>query len=281
MKEYELWLDESGDFKSHIEMVAGHFEKALYFLLKSASIECEDQEKYENSCIDYLRKAMKEDPLSRAFYMMYYVELLLECQKNSDELVETLYGALLKEKKLMDLFFGEFYTSGLQSDSTRPVNIRSGVVHELLGVPTRNYHPMEVVLWKFADFMDIRNSHKRAKVLRSRAIEIYHSQYGGKAYLGMNVTALAIRLAGLAIMMEETLRLSEGTEIPMEKLPELKDELKKLKKDLIGLDKKAPEKMAEYIEEVQDYVNNRIEDAGILDVSVANVARRLADRIAY
>ena len=94
------------------------------------------------------------------------------------------------------------------------------------------------------------------------------------------MTALVIRLAGLAIMMEETLRMSEGTEIPMAKLPELKDELKKLKKDLIGLDKKASEKMAEYIEEVQDYVN-RIEDAGILDVSVANVARRLADRIAY
>ncbi|MBR1854216.1 MAG: hypothetical protein IJ794_13920 [Lachnospiraceae bacterium] len=268
--EYEGELERNRQYRAHIEMIRGNYRDAFTWLLMAA--ECGgSEEDLPAACGAYLQKAQTEDPLSRAYYLMYYVELLQEAYSGGDtRLAQNMEEALTAQEEIWEEYFQE---GGLSSEIRSDVEGQEPEIHldlfkNLLGSPTRVYHPWEILLWKYGVYQYQTGCDlKEADGYLERAVEICDRD---KDYTMMDIIALAILLDQLAFRMEkgqksisecgaERLRRRAGKVLQTEGLPE---------------------KLFAYAQQVKDFID-RVKAKSSCGAEEAKEARKLAEKIAY
>ena len=175
-------------------MERGRCWDALDWLLRTQSLRIENGDVVAAS-VRYLELTSLEDPLSRAYYMMYYVEIMEKAANQRDTVIsDAMHQALLREKRM----FREFFNPVNREDAVRPDSGRSVRRFQDLfssgSALQRRYHPLEIVLWKYGSYLAITGSSlKSAAKHWRRAIDVCDEcpDY------------LALRLVAMAILLEE------------------------------------------------------------------------------
>jgi len=174
--EYAGELERNQQYRAHIEMEAGHYQEALQWLFSTQQLDREN-DLLEN-CVSYLDRALQEDMVSRTYYLMYYVEIMERAGSNGQEnFAALMHEALEVQKEIMEeLLLEGALDSDITSDNIRkePV-IYKDFLWKSLKVRPIEYHPLEIVLWKYGSYLAARGSVIRALTYWERAINICRS----------------------------------------------------------------------------------------------------------
>ncbi|MCR4640604.1 MAG: hypothetical protein K5697_01075 [Lachnospiraceae bacterium] len=261
--QYEGELERNRQYRAHVEMVQGNIRDAFHWLLLSA-----ETKEYPNddkaSCREYLEKAASEDPLSRAYYLMYYAELLYESQRRGEE---KLAGIMVEElcnngDLYRELLQGKEEESHITSDTGRRPNVHSNLLKDILHLSSRVYHPVEIICWKYAAYLCDIGKPEESKAFFERAIQVCDSE---PDYTMMRLTALAILLQQTALFGKNR----KGVD----------GFIMKLRKRVDGLRKEdgLPEKLKGYVSDIYDFLGQN----GQPTKEWFERAEKLSERIAY
>ena len=179
-------------YRARAEMEMGHTEKALQLLLESEQIQAEGKS-IKNVCIEYLDKTLQMDPESRAYNMVYYVELMESAMRHGDsDLAGQMQAAIEQQKSMRDEILTEtVLLTSLQSDVKSSPVIYEDILQKPLLLKRRKYHPLEIVCWKYASYLARTGAESRAQDYFEKAILICGSN---PDYAMLHMTGLAVRL---------------------------------------------------------------------------------------
>ena len=270
---YEGELERNQQYRAHVEMVQGNYSDALNWLLATKQLEINGNG-LKSACIVYLEMALDEDYLSRAFYLMYYIELMQEANEGgARELSEAMLQALEIQGKMRDEFLThDAYDTDIRSDSRSNPEIHRDILRSILDLGTGIYHPLEVIHWKYALFL--YQSGKGTKAFLEHftwALNVCKPQNPGQSYL-------LLKVESLAISMDMLVCLSESQKNKGEYRKELKSTL--VRAEEILKTERIPEKMREYTSDVLVAVKSIDVDQWMDDEQIIEM-RKLAKRIAF
>ena len=181
-------------YQARAEMENGDAEKALEILLESDSISLHELGA-EEACINYLDLTQEMDPDSRAYNMMYYVQIMEAAAKSGvPELAQGMQRALERQEGMRDELLTETaQLTGLQSDVRKAPAIYEDILQKTLVLKRRKYHPLELVCWKYGAYL-----------AQSGAAEGKAQEYFEKAILicGSNPDYAMLHIIGLAVRLE-------------------------------------------------------------------------------
>jgi hypothetical protein len=179
-------------YRARAEMEMGHTEKALQLLLESEQIQAEGKS-IKNVCIEYLDKTLQMDPESRAYNMVYYVELMESAMRHGEpDLAGQMQAAIEQQKSMRDEILTEtVLLTSLQSDVKSSPVIYEDILQKPLLLKRRKYHPLEIVCWKYASYLARTGAESRAQDYFEKAILICGSN---PDYAMLHMTGLAVRL---------------------------------------------------------------------------------------
>ena len=181
-------------YLARAEMENGSAEKALETLLASDHISLQDTST-EEACIRYLDLAEEMDPDSRAYNMMYYVEIMEAAVKTGlPELAQDMQRALERQKGMRDELLTEtVLLTNLKSDVRNTPVIHEDLLQRSLAFKRRKYHPLELILWKYGAYL-----------AQSGAADGKAQEYFDKAILicGSNPDYSKLHMIGLAVRLE-------------------------------------------------------------------------------
>ena len=245
LSEYHFMMERERNqqYRAFMEMTEGRCRDALNWLFATAEIYDEDKSELKEKCTRYLDYAEKENDLSREYFMLYYVCIMLTArQREEPELPDTMYEALLSQHSMYEeILSPESRRSGIRSDDPHYHRVYEDFLFNRLGIARRNYHPREDTLWRFASFVFISDiGRSKAFEYYDRAIEICDMERS--EYVGMQITAIAIASERLANAVKGGIGVSERTKYEKN----LVSRLGKLRKR-----KDLSPKMLEYISEVE------------------------------
>ena len=240
-------LERNLQYRAHVEMERGMCRDALNWLLMTQSL-CIMNEDITGASILYLKKAWLEDPLSRAYYMMYYVEIMEKAAVLGDrQLSDAMHQAILKEKRLFSEFFSLRSEGLIRSDTGRPVRqfrdlFSSGAEAQ------RRYHPLEIVLWKYGSYIAATGGSLKAAAKHwERAIHVCDE----------NPDYLALRLVGMAILLEQFSWMTSK-----DVANAIQSSLKVRASSVLKLGE-IPRRMGDFVREVLEFASGPLEpDAG-------------------
>lgn len=276
--EFEGELERNQQYRAHIEMEQGNYTQALKWLFRTRNLELETAEDIGPLGEIYLDEALAEDPLSRTYYLMYYVEIMSEAQRNGHtDIAEDMASALWKNEDMMAMITNNRASSDLHSDTgTRP-RIFLDITQTALSDKTVLYHPIEIVWWKYAVYLFLAGRRKEAAEFFGQA----QRKCSDDAYLSMQVTGLGIRLEELSLMMSYRLNASRDSslEINSDRSVQGKtDALRGACGKLAGTN--LPEKVRDYVDMVRAF-GETTKEAGIYDQAMADRAMNLSKYIGY
>lgn len=291
LSQYEYFgeLERNQQYRAHVEMEHGDYRRALQWLLKTRNIDLAEGEDIIPWCMCYLDEAMNEDPLSRTYYIMYYVEIMYEAARGgnagSADFAAAMYDAVLRSKRIYRQFFSDEVLAEAdsggktqQTSSTGSINLLGSAIQGKLQL----YHPIEIVWWKWGAYQYLsRNGMKSGMKIMTSAVRRCQNGNNGSRYLVMQVTALAILLEQISLQVHHRLSMDSDGYIPADHAGEIKQTIKALEKSISGILKvPAPEHMKEYIEKVQNF-SSRAVKMKEYNVEIAEEADRLSRIIAY
>lgn len=270
---------------AHVEMVKGNIKEAISYLLHSAGIERDcinEAEEYTNKKIyvAYLEKATREDPLSRAYYFMYYVEIMLTAYnvgKDERKISKIMYDAITAQKKIRDILLSQEDRIGYHMSA----DVHTNIIANIWGDEQNTYHPVEIILWKYAMYLIIAN--KNTEEINSyfeRATMICESNHD---YIMMQIISLAIYLDWICYINEynDSQRKKNKTISKIEFIiTEIKGQIELYNNEIQEDDKKLIE-MDKYVEEIKDFVNVIKRNGGVLSNEMEEQAKKLSGRIAF
>ena len=270
---YEGELERTQQYRAHIEMVQGNFREALRWLLSTKNLKCDEGE-IENSCVDYLDAAIDEDYLSRSYYLMYYIELMLEAVKGGDvELSDSMFAALDLQKQIKEEFLvRDSFETDIRSDVHSNPEIHKDILSYVFGYKPGVYHPVEIIHWKYALYC--HKTKRGDKIVKDQFIWALDSccpQKGGEDYMVMRITSLAIYLDMLVCLSENTddIRL-------------YKNQIRQLEKTLDSIldTEEVPIKMVEYASKIRE-LTSRLEKDKFMDPDQMSCACELSGFMAW
>ena len=198
--EYSGELERNQQYRAHVEMEAGHYREALEWLFRTQNLDL-DADILEN-CVDYLHAAVSEDTVSRMYYLMYYVEIMAAAQQAGEtELAEKMQRGLEQQREIMEEFLVEgALNTDLRSDRGNKPKIFENFLWESLRVIPREYHPLEIVQWKYGSYLAADGKTAGAVSCWERAIEICGSN---PDYTVMKVIRIAIQMEMIGFFLRK------------------------------------------------------------------------------
>ena len=189
---YEGELERNQQYRSHIEMEQGEYQKAFTWLLRSALID-ENENSLKDNCRIFLERAWIEDKLSRCYYLMYYCEIMAEAMLHDyKELADSMYEAILKHKNIWGMLKGISKQNRIRlereeyNEEREHSNILEGLfMHDIAPF----YHPMEIVYWKLGTYQSEKNNHIAAEEWYGKALDICKKS---PDYLVLHIVELGI-----------------------------------------------------------------------------------------
>ena len=175
---YEGELERHRQYRSHIELEKGNYEKALWWLIKAKNYYIG---KVDRETIDEFLKMINESEgvMSCQYYLMYYLLIMSEAARNKCELAQIMSKALNSNEELK-------LKTGLLTKGQRNIINDLKDDYEIKD----EYHPMEVVYWKMASFLSLqKNKEDSAKYYFRKACELCFRRDN---YLTMKITGLGI-----------------------------------------------------------------------------------------
>ena len=138
-------LERHRQYRSHIELEAGHYEDALRWLILAKEIQPESLEVDAIHC--FLDTVADTEPtISCWYYLMYYSLIMAEAKRTGNSLADTMFEALQKSRKLLR-------SCDIGPIKTSPDIIEISIAQAQLPISGEDYHPVEVVYWKLADYL--------------------------------------------------------------------------------------------------------------------------------
>lgn len=282
--EYPRELERNQQYRAHVEMEHGNYRSALQWLLKTREIELDSEEDIFPWCESYLEEAMDEDPLSRTYYLMYYVELMYEATRGgSRDFAARMDEALNSSKGLYQMFFTEAAVKQLnagrqhtESSESTGIDLVTSATRE----KTQLYHPIEIVWWKWGAYQCLCEKNiKQGLRFMSYAAWICQHRINESRYLVMQVTGLGILLEQISIALRYS--MNDDGQVDAKHTKEIRQIINELKRSAVQLsESKAPEKMKAYIEEVKSFAM-QASASPLFDAHTAEEADRLSREIAY
>lgn len=184
MKQYPNHIGELErhlQYRSHIEMEAGNYEKAVFYLFESVPYSSTIIDKI--SLIAFLNKVCNtHQTIGCQYYLMYYLLIMAEAKiHKEDKLADQMFEALQEQKILMK--YGELNQT--EESNYTQINIQN-VSAKKSG---RKYHPLEVIQWKYATYLMLSGKYSMADAKYSKAISLCFS---GADFETMKITGLGI-----------------------------------------------------------------------------------------
>lgn len=275
--EYAGELERNLQYRAHIEMEHGDYRTALQWLLKTRDIELNPDEDIVPWCLTYLDEAMNEDPLSRTYYLMYYVEIMYEAERGGEaDFASEMYDAINRSKEIYRMFFTGWLHDGQKKSYTEDL------MDSATGDQTLLYHPIEIVWWKWGAYQYMsRKEQVKGMRFMDLALRKCRQSTNQSYYLSTMVTALAIELEQIALQLRYKLSMKTDGKIEAEHdmniqalVKDLKNSTKQLLKNWL------PEHMKEYINRVQEFTEKMINLTSYDDQS-ANEADQISREITY
>lgn len=194
-------LERNQQYRSKAENEEGKCLKALEWLLKTQQIEIATNG-LASACQQYLEAAQQEDLISRTYYAMYYIEIMENAQRlGQTDLSSVMEAALVKEKSLLKELMTQEKQQTILSDTGKDTVVFSDIFTE---DQQRNYHPLEIVLWKYAAYLYRIGAKNAAERYFARAIYVCDE----------NPDYTVLKHVALAILLEwRSLREMEGEKI--------------------------------------------------------------------
>ena len=223
-------LERHRQYRSHIELEKGEYESALLWLYKAKCYY--EKEVSEQNMIQFLKEVYNtEVEVSRKYYLMYYLLIMCEAKLQGNELADMMYRALLEQKKMRELITGH---------GTNAINTGTYEIDMSTAQPDSAeiiYHPMEIVYWKYATYLNMADNELLAMKYYSKAVK---SCFAHENYLTMYLTGLGIEAERISCLY----KMKKNSEAAME-LQNLKNRIAKLRNN------KLPEGTEKFLDEFE------------------------------
>lgn len=186
-------LERHRQYRSHIELEKGNYETAVLWLLKAKG--CHEKEITEKILIEFLNLVTDtEADVSCQYYLMYYLLIVCESQLHNDPIAKLLYGALQKQKKLLSFVgIGDRGTSRREDAQNVDISQAQPQNTDIL------YHPMEIVYWKYASYLNQKELEGLAIPYYEKAVNICFAE---RDYLTMYITGLGIEAERISCLLK-------------------------------------------------------------------------------
>ena len=269
--EYEGELERNQQYRAHVEMEQGNYFDALRWLFKTKGINLQTENEIYDKAYRYLDEAESEDNRSKAFYMMYYVEIMLESFKGGkNDMALALEKAIMVQKSMYETFLSDRpYETDIKSDKVKEPHIYENFMWTVLGNKPIEYHPLEIILWKYGCYLAL-NSKKKAVDYYDRAIKICNDN---KDYTALKLIALAINMDKVSFWIETSKKRTEIVKF----LQKQKEEIM----DLLILE--LPEKMRIFLVDAEKSIQKAIDsgfdelgDDDLVKSSLHDISKRIA-----
>ena len=188
---HEGELERHRQYRSHIELEAGKYREAIQYLMQAKMYSwLEPTGDNLKKFLDELYRS--EIEISCQYYIMYYLLIIDRALETDKELVKLMWDILESHKnilekvgmyKLQDTYFGQ------KVNLTRAQNRTTHI----------NYHPLEIILWKYANIKNKLGDADSFKYYEKALIlcERYSN------YITMRVTGLGIRADYMASLYDK------------------------------------------------------------------------------
>ncbi len=192
-------LERHRQYRSHMELEAGNLEDALCYLMQAKTYR-EYGTPSEKDMGEFLEAvAETEIRASCHYYLMYYIEIMEAAGRRKSPLAEGMHRALLSQERLYDIVRCPERDRDSQGDFPNKIDLG-----QVQGRATKiQYHPMEIVYWKYGSFLHGHSDGARQKEGRNylrRAAELC-ARY--PEYLTMRITGLGIGGELIQILSED------------------------------------------------------------------------------
>ncbi|MCR5825525.1 MAG: hypothetical protein K6G54_03065 [Oscillospiraceae bacterium] len=232
---YSGELERNQQYRAKAENEAGHCRAALEWLLKTKDLTL-DGENVKEPCVRYLTAAREEDPLSRDYYAMYYVEIMEHAARlGQDALADAMYAALVQEKETLNDLILPRKPAVIRSDAAVSNIVYADIFSD--GKAPRRYHPREIVLWKYGAYQMLRGNDAAASRCWEDAVTVCDEN---PDYTQLKLVAIAVRLEELSLLTDKTDLRARRREIKRRakdilKLPDLPEGLAAYARDALSL----------------------------------------------
>lgn len=209
---YEGELERHRQYRSHIELEHGDYENSLKWLIRA---KLYDADKVDEESLNefFVQIEKNEGIMSCQYYLMYYLLIMAEAERNGSGLAHTMNVVLNKNEAIKR-------KTGLAVSGQRNLinDLKKDYSDKI------EYHPMEIVYWKLASYLSLqKNREESAKFYFKKACSICFEHDN---YLTMKITGLGIAAEYLSVFEDEQienmavltteeimkLNLDEGTE---------------------------------------------------------------------
>ena len=174
-------LERHRQYRSHIELEQGNIEEAIRWLFWAKEYVAE--EITVQTVADFWELICNtEFEVSCRYYLMYYLLIMCEAGIRKHPLGEILYEGLQKQDRIL-------YLAGIKvrSANAEAQSIDFSSVQDTdTGI---EYHPTEVIYWKYATYLALDKKEKEALLYYKKATSVC---FFSEEYLTMYVTGLGI-----------------------------------------------------------------------------------------
>ena len=229
-------LERNQQYRAKAENEEGNCLDAMKWLLKTQEIGI-DNGRTEDACLQYLIAARGEDHISRAYYLMYYIEIMENAARlGQTDVSDAMKAALDREKSsIRDFLTPEKEQVILSHAKDEPV-----IFTDIFSTDKkRAYHPLEIVLWKYGAYLWRSGAEHAAEKCWKLAVSVCDEN---PDYTVLKLVALAILLEWMAHLLRDE-----------RKTAAVERELIKRCEALTALDGLS-EPMRAYVTEVQRFV---------------------------
>lgn len=269
---YSGELERNQQYRAHIEMVEGNCKEALKWFLATKSISLKEDDSILPACVELLTMVSNENDLSKEYYLMYYVEIMLESHRiGESSLADLMHSALISQQKVYEELLNEdAIQSKIRSDHNNNTQVYNDFLWNEFRPPRRHYHPREITLWKYGCYL-FKSSVGRTKAFSyyDKAISICFKEVD---YEWMHIIGLAISAERVAIAIEGDIKVEDQKRFTKDLLTRIN--ILKKRNDLAPEMEKllimADEAMTDYKRKMNDSPEQFCQDLF-----------KIADRIAY
>lgn len=142
---FEGELERHRQYRSRIEAKKGKFKAALHWLIQASLFhKWEDSTEITPELLNkfFDKIYAQRESISAQFCLMYYVLIMSKAVETESELADLMYETLMKKEDLLIL--------ANVKERQNPMNQEIGPVRQEGAV--HSYHPMEILLWKLAEY---------------------------------------------------------------------------------------------------------------------------------
>ena len=261
-------LERNLQYRAHAEMERGECEQALEWLLKTRGIPLSSGS-LQRSCEAYLTAAGNEDRLSKAYYLMYYVEIMEKSAvMGLMDFAAEMHKALIHEGEIMrEILLEQPPETDIISDTGQIPVIYDDIFLDPSQHVVRRYHPQEIVFWKYGTYLYVTDRRRSAEEYWNSALAVCDEN---PDYTLMLLVSLAVQLERCSRRMKDSGEWKPAT-------TDLRERVSRVLKT-----PELPPRMRDYACEIQSFLRRAVDTSTDgPDTGAAELAYQLSRRIAF